>query len=135
MRGSADAGSRYLSLALLTRAAMNNLSGVVSGQPVGEELSSTLGRLLSGFQSQQRPNFLAHLQAGGPASSFEELATLSALYSVFEAQNVAATFSDVLDNNDEAVRRASAKRLISFLGAVESKALNYYSQALQQQMA
>jgi hypothetical protein len=135
MRGSADAGSRYLSLALLTRAAMNNLRGVVGGQPVGEELSSTLGRLKSAFESQQGPNFLAHLQAGGPASSFEEMSTLAALYSVFESEKVADTFSDVLNNNDEVARGQSAKKLISFLGAVESKALNYYSQALQHQMS
>jgi hypothetical protein len=133
MRGSADAGSRYLSLALLTRATMNKLSAVVGGQPVGEELSSALDRLLSGFKLQQGPNYLAQLQAGAPASSFEELSTLAALYAKFKAENVANTFSDVLSNGDEVTRRESAKKLISFLGAVESKALNYYSQALQHQ--
>lgn len=132
MQGNSDAGSRYLSLALLTRGAMNNLKCVSQGDPVGESLNATLVHLLAGLHSQPTGNFLAQLQAGNAASSFEELATLSTLYAEFESTNVAQNFSDVMENDDAAIRGASAKRLINFLGAVESKALHYYSRAIQQ---
>src|SRR4051794_24443423 len=91
MHGNTDAGSRYLSLALLTRGAMNNLKQVAAGHAVGTDLNSALGRLLAGLRAQPAGNILVQLQAGGPDSSFEELATLSSLYSVFEAKNIATT--------------------------------------------
>jgi hypothetical protein len=134
MHGTSDAGTRYLSLALLTRGAMNNLKGVTRGEPVGDDLSAALGRLLAGLRSQPAGSFLMQLQAASSAeqSSFEELATLTSLRTEFERANVAEVFSSVLQESDPLVKGESAKKLIRFLGEVESKALHYYSRAVQQ---
>jgi len=52
MRGDSESRSRFLSLALRSRKAIDSLREVVQGHPLNDDLEDTLKRLLAGTGSE-----------------------------------------------------------------------------------
>jgi hypothetical protein len=133
MRGDSESRSRYLSLALTSRKAINSLRAVVAGNPVDQELGRSLQDFLAGVEGET--NAIDHLQASKAWTHFEELSTVDELKNETGAHDLGNVVSAVLRGVSDEVRRQNARRLIGFLTAVEGRALQHYTESLDAHFA
>ncbi|MGO9337625.1 MAG: hypothetical protein ACLPLR_13085 [Terriglobales bacterium] len=134
MRGDSESRSRYLSLALTSRGAINGLREVASGHPVNTKLADFLKRLLAGVDQKCGDAFVSHLQGSGTWTHFEELSTVDEVEKETGTQDLAEVVSAVLGQPND-LSRENAKRLISFLTAVEGRALQRYTESTELRIA
>jgi len=133
VRGDSESRSRYLSLALTSRKAINSLRAVVSGNPVDQELGQSLQDFLAGIEG--KTNFVDHLQASSAWTHFEELSTVDELKNETGADDLSSVVSAVLKGVSDEAHRQNARRLIDFLTAVEGRALQHYTESLDAHFA
>ena len=134
MRGDSESRSRYLSLALTSRGAINGLRAVASGQPVDPKLGDFLKRLLAGVDRESGDAFVSHLQESGAWTHFEELSTVDEVEKETGTHDLAELVSAILGQAND-LSRENARRLISFLTAVEGRALQRYSESTELRIA
>lgn len=134
MRGDSESRSRYLSLALTSRKAINSLREVASGQSVGQELCVYLKSLVAGVDQQGGADFVSHLQGNNAWTHFEELSTVEEIEKETETQDLVNLVSSIITETDN-MSREKVKRLISFLTAVEGRALQRYTESTELRMA
>ena len=134
MRGDSESRSRFLSLALRSRKAIDSLREVVQGHPLNDDLEDTLKRLLAGTGSEGDAAFLNYLQASSAWTSFEELSTVDELSNELGA-NVGEIVSAVLTPDTEESRTRYPKKLIGFLTAVEGRALQRYTDSVEARLS
>jgi hypothetical protein len=134
MRGDSESRSRYLSLALTSRGAINGLREVASGRPLDPKLGDFLKRLLAGMDQECGDAFVSHLQESGAWTHFEELSTVDEVEKETGIQDLAELVSAILGQVND-LSRENAKRLISFLTAVEGRALQRYTESTELRIA
>lgn len=134
MRSDSESRSRYLSLALTSRGAINSLREVVSGHPVDQTLSIFLKRLLAGVDQECSTDFVSHLQETGTWTHFEELSIVDEVEKETEIQDLAQIVSSIL-NQAHDLNPDNAKKLIGFLTAVEGRALQRYTESTELRIA
>jgi hypothetical protein len=134
MRGDSESRSRYLSLALTSRRAINSLRGFASGQSLDRELGAYLKSLLAGVDQKSGSDFVSHLQESGAWTHFEELSTVEEIERETGTSDLVVVVSSILSEADEASRE-NVKRLISFLTAVEGRALQRYTESTELRIA
>jgi hypothetical protein len=132
MRGGSNGQTQYLSLALMSRKAINGLRKVSVGDPPDLELEESLKKLLAGMDWHQEANFVNHLEASGAWTSFEELTTIAELRNEVGAEFETDLVSFLQEVGE--TRSTAANRLMGFLAAVEGRALQHYADASQPQM-
>lgn len=136
MLGDSESRSRYLTLALLARRAINSLRAVAAGDPIDQALGDSLHKLLAGTErGGEAAQFVTHLQTSGAWTYFEELSTVDELKNETGTVDLGAVVTSVLGDANEESRRRNAKRLIGFLTAVESRALQHYTDSMEPQLA
>ena len=133
MRGDSESRSRYLSIALTSRSAINGLRRVVAGQPLNAELNVYLKQLIAGTD-QDRSNFASHLQASGAWTHFEELSTIEEIEKETQTHDLVNLVQSVIRGSADG-SQGNAMRLIGFLTAVEGRALQRYSELTELRMA
>ena len=135
MRGDSESRSRYLSLALTSRRAIDSLRAVASGQAVGPELDVYLKSLLAGVDQQSGTDFVSHLQESHAWTHFEELSTVEEVEKETGTLDLANLVSSIILNETDDMSRENVKRLISFLTAVEGRALERYTESTELRIA
>jgi hypothetical protein len=133
MAKSSEARSQYLFLALNARGAMDSVRRVASGEAHSVQFSDSLQRFFSILLIGEGGT-VNRLQAAGGNVSFEEVSALEELLPQFAEVDLARAFRSVLGDAGADEKKAEARIIVSFLGAVESKALQRYSDSLQPQM-
>jgi hypothetical protein len=135
MRVDSESRSRYLSLALTSRRTIDHLRNVATGNPVDADLDSILNKLLASTGREGNANFVSHLQATGAWTFFEELSTVDELKDELGFNDLGEVVVSVLRDASAEVRGQQAKRLISFLTAVEGRALQRYTDSMEMRFA
>jgi hypothetical protein len=134
MAKSSEARSQYLFLALNARGAMDSVRRVVSGEALSGHFSDALQRFFSILLIDKATGVVNHLQEADGSVSFEEVSALEELLPQFAEVDLARAFKSVLGDSDPEEKKAEARIIVSFLGAVESKALQRYNDAIQPQL-
>jgi hypothetical protein len=107
--------------------------GVAAGAPIPEGLNDTLNRLLAGTEEISGAKFDSLLQGSGTLTHFEELSTIDELKTETGNVDLGQVLVAVLSGRDEETMN-NARRLISFLTAVEARALHRYTNGSQTNM-
>jgi hypothetical protein len=92
-----------------------------------------LHKLLAGTDPEGTPSFVNHLEAPGAWTYFEELSTVDELKRETGTNDLSQIVSSVLTPKDQESQSLDAKRLISFLTAVEGRALQRYADSTEMQ--
>ena len=134
MYSDSESRSRYLSLAFRSRRAIDGLRSVVAGAEVEQRLSASLDKLLAA-NDQESDNFVHHLGRNEDWTQFEDLSLVDEVKGDTGTDDLQVIVESVLRGKDLEARRKNIRRLIFFLSALESRALQYYTDARQPRFA
>ena len=130
MYSDSESRSRYLSLAFRSRRAIDGLRSVVAGAEVEQRLSASLDKLLAA-NDQESDNFVRNEDW----TQFEDLSLVDEVKGDTGTDDLQVIVESVLRGKDLEARRKNIRRLIFFLSALESRALQYYTDARQPRFA
>ncbi len=131
MYSDSESRSRYLSLAFMSRRAINGLRSIAPGVEVEQDLSASLDRLLAANEQESDANFVNYLRENGDWTRFEDLSAVDEIKNETGTSDLQMIVESVLRGKDVETRRNNIRRLIFFLSALESRALQYYTDARQ----
>jgi len=121
-------------LAFRSRRAIDGLRSVVAGAEVEQRLSASLDKLLAA-NDQESDNFVHHLGRNEDWTQFEDLSLVDEVKGDTGTDDLQVIVESVLRGKDLEARRKNIRRLIFFLSALESRALQYYTDARQPRFA